>query len=110
VTTVDEYLASQPERVRLVLEQVREAIRSAIPQAEETLAYGMPTYKLGNKRVVHFAAWQKHYAIYGSLEPLLPELQSELARYKMETGTIQFPYSEPVPVQLIARIAELRAI
>ena len=109
MSSVDEYIAAQPEAVQPVLRRVRSAIRRAIPDAAEVLSYGMPTYKLGKARVLYFAAWRAHYALYGATAGVLKTLKPELARYKVEKGTIQFPLSEPVPVKLIERIARLRA-
>ena len=109
VGSVDEYIGAQPKAVQSVLRRVRSAIRKAIPNADELLSYGMPTYKLGKARVLYFAAWRAHYALYGATSDLLKALKAELARYKVEKGTIAFPFSEPVPVRLIERIAQLRA-
>ena len=107
--SVDAYLEAQPERVRDVLRQVRTAVRKAVPQATEAISYGMPTYRLGKTRLLYFAAWTKHFSIYGTTAALRAALGDELAPYKVDKGTIQFPLSEPVPVKLIERIAQLRA-
>ena len=55
--SVEEYLASFPDDVRPVLEEVRRAIRAAAPEAEETIAYNMPTYKVDGRSLVQFAGW-----------------------------------------------------
>ncbi len=104
-TSVDEYIASQPEPVRRALRQVREAIRIAVPEAEEVIAYNMPRYKLHGTVFVHFAGWKDHYSLYAASKSVLAAFKSELRPYKIEKGTIRFPLSEPVPVALIERIA-----
>jgi uncharacterized protein YdhG (YjbR/CyaY superfamily) len=106
--TVDEYIAAQDKPARTALKRVRAAIRKAIPRATETISYGMPTYKLGSARVLHFAAWSRHFSIYGATRGVVASLKEQLTNYKMEKGTIRFPLSEPVPVGLIERIAKLR--
>lgn len=106
--TVDEYLAAQPEAARQVLVLVRGAIRKALPEAEESISYKIPTYKVDGRAVIYFAGWKAHYSVY-PLGGLLPELENELAPYEMEKGTIRFPLAERVPVRLIGRIAKLRA-
>ncbi len=107
--SVDEYIASQPEAVRGVLERVRTTIRKAVPRAEEAISYQMPTYTLSNNRLLYFAVWKKHYSIYAATEPVMAAFHDELASYKVDKGTIRFPLSEPVPVKLIRRIAKFRA-
>ena len=109
ITSVDDYIASKPKAVRRILDRVRSLIREALPQAQEVLSYGMPTYKIGGARVIYFAAWSKHFSLYGATRELLAELEDELAPYKVEKGTIQIPLAEPVPADLISRIAHLRA-
>jgi uncharacterized protein YdhG (YjbR/CyaY superfamily) len=107
--SVDEYIASQPEPARSALRQVRDAIRTAVPKAEELIAYNMPRYKLHGTVFVHFAGWKDHYSLYAATKSVLAAFESELRRYKIEKGTIRFPLSESVPVTLIQRIAKFRA-
>ncbi|MGB8908933.1 MAG: DUF1801 domain-containing protein [Candidatus Cybelea sp.] len=108
-TSVDEYIASQPEPARNALRQVRKAIRTAVPEAEELIAYNMPRYRLHGTAFVHFAGWKDHYSLYAATKSVLAEFKAELRRYEIEKGTIRFPLSESVPVTLIERIAKLRA-
>ncbi|MBC8037321.1 MAG: DUF1801 domain-containing protein [Rhizobiales bacterium] len=106
--SVDEYMASQPEAVRAILERVRATIRKAVPGGDELISYQIPTYKLRGYPVLHFAGWKQHYSLYPAHD-LLPEFKADLAPYEMSKGTIRFPLSEPVPVKLIERIAKFRA-
>jgi uncharacterized protein YdhG (YjbR/CyaY superfamily) len=107
--SVDDYIAAQPEAVRPTLEKVRTAIRKALPKAEETISYRIPTYKVNGVVVIYFAGWKRHYSLYPAGERLVAEFREELAGRKISKGTIQFPLSEPVPVALIARIVKFRA-
>ncbi len=107
--SVDEYIRSQPEAAQIVLNQVRSAIRNALPKADEVISYHMPTYKLDGEAVIYFAAWKQHYSLYAASAPLVAAFSEELKPYKTIKGTIQFPFSEPVPVKLIERIARFRA-
>ena len=56
--SVDEYIAAQPEAVRPKLEQVRAAIRRAVPEAVESIGYRMPGYKLHGKPMLYFAVFK----------------------------------------------------
>jgi uncharacterized protein YdhG (YjbR/CyaY superfamily) len=107
--SIDDYLDSQPAPLRELLVHVREAIRHGIPSAEEAIAYNMPTFKQHGRSVLHFAGWQKHYSIYPATTRVVSVLRAELAAYEIESGTIRFPLSEPVPQALITSIAQLRA-
>jgi uncharacterized protein YdhG (YjbR/CyaY superfamily) len=107
--SVDEYIASQPKAVQGVLKLVRNIIRKAVPKAEETISYQMPTYKLNGRPVLYFAGWKRHYSLYPASGNLVAAFQDALAPYEISKGTIRFPLSEPVPVKLIERIAKFRA-
>jgi uncharacterized protein YdhG (YjbR/CyaY superfamily) len=107
--SVDDYLAAQPDEARDVLERVRASIRRAIPNAEETISYQIPTYKVNGVATLYFAGWKEHISVYPATATLLAELGEELAAYKIAKGTIRFELSEPVPLRLIARIAKHRA-
>ncbi|HUI53620.1 MAG TPA: DUF1801 domain-containing protein [Bryobacteraceae bacterium] len=107
--SVDEYIASQPMDVQGTLKLVRNTIRKAVPGAEEVISYKMPTYRLHGNRLLYFAAWKEHYAVYAATAQVVAAFREELARYEVEKGTIRFPLSQPVPVELIARIANVRA-
>ena len=107
--TVDDYIASQPEAVKEVLELVRGAIRKAVPGVEETISYQIPVYKLRGGTVIYFAGWKKHFSLYPAGDRLTAAFHDELAPYAISKGTIRFPLSEPVPVKLIGRISKFRA-
>jgi uncharacterized protein YdhG (YjbR/CyaY superfamily) len=107
--SVDEYIDAQPEAVGGVLQRVRSAIRKAVPRAEEVISYKIPTYKLPGGPVLYFAAWKQHYSLYPATGRVLAAFQDELSAYEVRKSTIRFPFSEPVPVKLIERIAKFRA-
>src|SRR5215470_20453555 len=106
--TVNEYIASKPKDVQAVLKLVRDAIRKAVPEAEELISYQIPTYKLNGGRVLYFAGWKEHYSLYPLGDAVAAEFKKELAAYDLSKGTIRLPLSEPVPVKLIERIAKFR--
>jgi uncharacterized protein YdhG (YjbR/CyaY superfamily) len=106
--SVDEYIASQPDSVRPVLDQLRSAILKALPRAEEVISYNMPTYKLQREAVIYFASWKRHYSLYPSGDYLVAEFIDELGPYLVERGTIRFPLSGRLPVNLIEKVARFR--
>ena len=109
ISTVDQYIAAQPEAVRATLSRVRQVIRKALPKAEELISYKIPAYKLDGEPVVYFAAWKRHYSLYPATRHLCDALGRELAPYKVEKATIRFAFTDPVPDRLIARVATFRA-
>ena len=107
--SVDEYIASQPEAAQSVLRRVRSTIRRALPAAEETISYNIPTYELNGRYVIYFAGWKHHYSLYPSTDDIVAAFKADLAPYEVNKGTIRFPLTDPVPVKLIEGIAKLRA-
>ena len=107
--SVDEYIASQPEDVRPILRLVRSSIQNALPGADESISYKIPTYKIHGNAVLYFAGWKQHYSLYPASSSLIEKFKDELASYQVHKGTIRFPLSEPVPALLIQRIAKFRA-
>jgi uncharacterized protein YdhG (YjbR/CyaY superfamily) len=100
IRTVDEYIAAQPPEARARLNELRAAVRAAVPQAAEVISYGMPTYTLGERRV-HFGAAKRHCALYGSATDLFPD---ELKQLKTLKGTVQFPLDRPIPADLVRKL------
>jgi uncharacterized protein YdhG (YjbR/CyaY superfamily) len=107
--TVDEYIGAQPEALRPKLQQVRAAIRRAVPEALEGIGYGMPGYKLKGKPLLYFAGFKQHYSLFAASGTFFASLEEELKDYEQRKGTVHFPLNKPVPVKLISRIAKLRA-
>ena len=101
--TIEEYILRQPEEVQDYLNQVNEVIETAIPDAKPKIAWSMPTY-WKNRNIIHFAAFKKHLSLYPGTEAV-EFFADKLTGYKTSKGTIQFPYSKPLPLELIAEIA-----
>lgn len=106
--SVAAYLASFPKDVQPTLRAVRATLRKALPRADETLSYNIPTYKVDDQIVIYFAGWKSFVSIYPALvaDALLT---AAMAPYRTSKGTLQFPYGEPVPLKLIERLAKARA-
>lgn len=106
-TTVDDYIGSFPEQTRELLNQIRATIQATAPGATESISYGMPAYKLNGKPLVYFGGYEHHIGFYAT--PTGHHAFKEaLSRYKQGKGSVQFPLSEPMPLQLIADIVKFR--
>lgn len=101
--TIDEYISAFPEATRRALQQVREAIIQAAPDAEETISYNMLTFKYGKKYLVHFAGYKNHIGFY-ALATDTPEFVEDFAKFKKSKAAIQFALSDPMPIDLIKRV------
>ena len=108
-TSIDEYIATQPDDAREILQRVRRAILKALPGAEEAISYQIPAFKLHGATVIFLAGWKRHYSLYPADDRVVEAFRDELAPYEVDKGTIRFPLDRPVPVQLIERIARFRA-
>jgi uncharacterized protein YdhG (YjbR/CyaY superfamily) len=105
----DEYLASLAPEQREVISEMRRVIAAAAPEAELTISYDMPTFKLNGHGLVYFAAWKKHYSVYPVTEAIETEHAAELENYKTSgKGTIQFPAAEPIPYEFLTRLVKTR--
>lgn len=103
---IDQYIAGFPEATRALLQQVRETIQKAAPEASETIKYGIPTFELkGN--LVHFAGYKQHIGFYPT--PSAMEAFTEaLTNYKKAKGSVQFPLDQPLPLDLIEEMVVFR--
>lgn len=102
----DEYIASFPPDVQDVLEQVRQTIKKAAPDAEEGISYNMPAFKFHGV-LTYFAGYAKHIGVYATPAGNAA-FQKELSGYKTGKGSIQFPLDQPMPLDLITRIIEFK--
>ena len=102
--TIDAYIAAQSEEVLPLLNQVRDTIRATLPYTEECISWSMPTYWY-KQNIIHFAAFKKHIALYPG-DKAVEHFSEKLTEYKTSKGAVQFPYSKPLPLPLIAEIAK----
>lgn len=103
---IGSYISEFPEEIQKKLNQLREIIKQAAPEAREIISYGMPAYyQFGN--LVYFAAHKNHIGFYPTAEAI-ESFVAYLTDYKCSKGTIQFPFHEPLPVDLITKIVQFR--
>ena len=103
--TIDEYILSQDEEIRGQLQSVREVIREKLPDATEKISWSMPTY-WKEYNIIHFAAQKKHIGLYPGPEAVTHFAERlDQAGFKYSKGSIQIPYSDELPLDLIAEIA-----
>jgi uncharacterized protein YdhG (YjbR/CyaY superfamily) len=106
--SVDEYLDGAPEPQRSTLVALRGTLRRILPEAEETMSYNMPAFKLAGKAVAGYAAFKNHCSYFPHSGSVLPELADELAGYDWDKGTLRFPVDEPPAETLVRRLVQVR--
>ena len=104
--TIDDYIAASSPDVQPILEKIRTTIRSAAPDAEETISYRIPAFKQ-NGILVYFAAFKTHVGLYPPIKADAA-LEKAIAKYAGEKGNLRFPLNQPIPYALIKRIVTLR--
>jgi uncharacterized protein YdhG (YjbR/CyaY superfamily) len=108
IATIDDYINSFPDDVQIILREVRSRIRAAVPAAGERISYRIPAITLNGRDLVYFAAWKHHIAVY-PLPAADDAFEQELAPYRSAKGTARFPLRQPIPYDLIERLAALLA-
>ena len=106
-SNIDVYIALQEKDKRKGLEQIRQAIKKAVPQAREVISYNMPAFKF-NGMLVWFAVAKNHYGLY-PYALTIEVFKDKLKDYECSKGTVRFPLDKPLPVKLIAEMAKFRA-
>ncbi len=104
---LETYCSRFPPEVRDKLLAIRTLIRELAPEAEESISYGMPTYKTDRKPLVYFGAYKNHIGFY-AMPSGHREFQEELSRYKQGKGSVQFPLTEHLPYPLIEKMVKFR--
>src|SRR3989344_206084 len=104
---INEFIRSFPPNVQKILQTMRKTIQEAAPEAKEAIRYGMPTFRLSDKNLVHFAAFKNHIGFYPTPSAIVA-FKKELSAYKWAKGSVQFPLDKPIPYDLVRRIVKFR--
>lgn len=104
--TIDEYIATFPKNVQVILEELRQAIRDSAPNAKEAISYQMPTFKL-NGNLVHFAAYKNHIGLYPTSSGI-EAFKEKLTDYEISKGAVRFPLNKPLPFDIVKKMVKYR--
>ena len=108
--TFEDYNKEYPPEIQIRLEEIRQAIKSVVPGAEERISYNMPSFWFhGN--LIYYGAFKNHIGFYPASKTVFEKFKDEMKIYKQSgKGTVQFPHNKPIPLDLIKKITQLRAI
>jgi uncharacterized protein YdhG (YjbR/CyaY superfamily) len=104
--TVEEYIKTFPPAIQTILENIRRVIQRTAPEASETISYGIPTFKIKDKRLVYFAGWKHHVSLYPTPAGDVA-FQQKIAPYRKAKSTLQFPIDKPIPYELVEEMVTL---
>jgi uncharacterized protein YdhG (YjbR/CyaY superfamily) len=109
---VDAYMDAVPEPQRSTLAQVRTTLEALLPDAEQTISYGSPAFKVGGRGVAGFAAFAHHCSYLPMSGSVTATLADELTGFETTKGSVKFPVDTPLPEPILralvdARLAEL---
>lgn len=107
INTIGEFISKYPPEIQTILQKIRALIQKSVPGAEEAMAYGIPTFKLNGKNLVHFSAFKEHIGFYPTPTGI-EKFKKELSTYEGAKGSIKFPFNKPIPYALIGRITQFR--
>ncbi len=103
--SVDDYVASFPPAVQTELQTVRDIIHAAVPGAQESISYAIPTFSIGGRPVVYLSGWKKHISIYPVPE-LDESIEPQVASFLSGKSTAKFPLGKPLPYELITALVQ----
>ena len=103
--TMEAYIAALPEGPRGIMCKLRDRMRVLVPEAEETIRYDMPAWRLNGETIIHIAAWKQHLGLY----PVYrgdAAYEAMLAPYRDKKDTVKFVYRQPIPFEVIEAIVQ----
>ena len=107
-TRVEKYLAALPDDRRAAVEELRQTIKAAAPEATETIAYQMPAFRTHGQFLVSYAAYKAHYSLFPASEAVVEALGEEVTPYLAGKGTIRFRADAAIPVATVTKIVKVR--
>jgi uncharacterized protein YdhG (YjbR/CyaY superfamily) len=108
MTPIDEYLAKIEPAKRKALERIRALAKKAVPEADETISYGMPTLKYQGKPLLGFDAHANHIGVYPYSGHVIEMLSEKLRTYKTTKGAIRVPLDTPIPERTLRAVIDCR--
>ena len=105
--SIDEYIASVPAEIQLRLQRIRDLVSEIAPDADETISYRIPAFKLHGRILIYFAAHTEHIGMYPAPYGV-PQFERDLAKYGAGKGTLRFPHDHALPIPVIKRVLKYR--
>lgn len=109
MATIDEYLDKQASpSQRVVLERIRKLVKQLVPDAEEVISYGIPTFKYNRTYLLYMAAFKSHLSVFPASDEMIEAVGEELAKFRTSKGTLRFTEKNPIPEPMLKKIILFR--
>ena len=104
--TIEQYIDAAPAEAQSSLRELLACLRKVAPGAVESIKWNMPS--MSYRRILfQFAAYRTHLGFYPT-PAAIGAFETELKAYRTGKASIQFPYTQKLPLPLIRRIAAFR--
>jgi uncharacterized protein YdhG (YjbR/CyaY superfamily) len=109
-TTIAEYIEAAPAAGQPHLRKLHAILKKVAPKAEQTIKWGHPFFV--EPRFLFAFDANKAHANFAPSAATLQAFAKELESYRTTVNYLQLPYNQPVPEDLVRRLAEyqLRAV
>lgn len=104
---IDEYIKAFPTNTQKKLQQIRKIIITAAPNAEETISYQIPCFKINGKYLIYFAGWKNHVSLY-PIPKGDENYQKIIKPYVAGKGTLKFKLDADLPLEVIGQSIKFR--
>lgn len=105
--SVDEYISQFPAEVQALLQEVRNTIRKAAPDATEKMSYGVVGYMQWGM-LIFFGAFKNHCSLFAINKGLIKKYEKELKKLEIANTTIHFSPANPFPKKLLTTLVKER--
>lgn len=100
--TIQQYLETLPEGTQAALRDIQSIIKKIVPDAQETISYGVPTFRQG-KSVIHAGGYEQFVSLYPGAAGVAA-FSDQLKTYETSKGTVRFYLDKPLPRDLIEQM------
>ncbi len=105
---IDKFFATVEEPKRSTLEEMRRRILEVVPDADQTIKYGMPAFLKDGWCFVCIAPFKNHINWSPYSSNVFVQLKDELAGYAVSKGSMQFAVDKPLPKALVKKLIRVR--
>jgi uncharacterized protein YdhG (YjbR/CyaY superfamily) len=105
---VDTYLQNVEPQKRIILQDFRMLVKKMAPEVQESISYGVPTFKLNKKPLIYMAAFTNHMSVYPASDEMIAFVGDELKKFRTSKGTLQFTLKNQIPHPMLKKIILFR--
>lgn len=106
---IDAYLVKVPDPQRSTLEALRQILHTVLPNADECITYGVPTFKVDGRSIAGFASYKNHCSYFPMSGSTLTTLKDDVAKYETTKGALRFAIDKPLPISLVKKLVKTRS-